>query len=450
MLRVVDMGQMQLAELAAQLGDQSAFVRAALIRAGDGWALRTCEAIVGAEPPGWQLACWEYPSHAFIADVVPASSLLGAFRTDQSGEFAIGPFRASVAPTYDTVHWRHLPSRAVYDPVPLPWPTVDYEFSGLQTQAAGSPSGFLIGEGCPSFTDADTALRAFFHGDYSTIGAGRTTSRMALVRHVDQEAWIERVAIGVTHLDVVLRGNSVAGVEVEINSGSLRSRKTSGPRGRVRLRLPDGLPEDAWLFVTRGSRWLDYRPLGQQLPGAKGRVDRGVELVIPDDPDSRVAALIADGEGPRVEFKRELPRRDDESRRKSLKTVAAFANAAGGAIVFGIDPDEVTVMGVATDNEQTERDRLGELIHRILRPTPDFEVRWASASGVRVLMLEVAPGLAQPYGIQLRSDDHVEYYVRRGASTFPATQQEVREAAVRTAPNETPPSLAHYLGRGWS
>ncbi len=449
MLRIVDMGQMQLADLAAQLGDQSAFVRAALIRESDGWMLWTCEAVVGAEPPGWHLARWEYPAHAFIADVVPASSLLDAFGTDQSREFTISLFRVRVAPTFDSVNWRHLPSRAVYDPVPLPWPTIDYEISGRQTQAAGGPSGFLIGEGCPSFTAAETALRAFFYGDYSTIGAGRTTSRVALVRHIDSEAWIERVAIGVTHLDVILRGNSVAGAEVELNSGSLRSRKTSGPRGRARLLLPDGLPDDAWLFVTRGSRWLDYRPLGQQLPGAKERVHRGVELEIPDDPDSRVAALIADGEGPSVEFKRELARRDDESRRKFLKTVAAFANAAGGAIVFGIDPDEVTVIGVATDNEQKERDQLGELIHRVLRPTPDFEVRWANASGVRVLILEVAPGSAQPYGIQLRSDGHVEYYVRRGASTFPATQQEVREAAVRTAPNATPPGLATYLGRSW-
>jgi hypothetical protein len=55
----MDMGQMQLADLAAQLAEQQAFVHAALHRDGDGWALRTCEAIVGAEPPGWHPACWE-------------------------------------------------------------------------------------------------------------------------------------------------------------------------------------------------------------------------------------------------------------------------------------------------------------------------------------------------------------------------------------------------------
>ena len=441
----MDMGQMQLAHLAAQLAEQHAFVHAALHRDGEGWALRTCEAVVGAEPPGWHAACWEYPSHAFVADVAPASSILGALEPGRVGELAIGPYRASVAPTYDTVQWRHLPSRTAYDPGPLPWPTIDYEVNGPQAPSTSGASGFLVGEGCPSFTDADTALRAFFYGDYSTIGAGRTNSRIALIRHVDQEAWIERVVIGLTDLRVVLRGTSVAGAEVELNSGSHRSRKTSGPRGRVRLRLPDGLPEDAWLFVTRGSRWLDYRRLGQQLPGAKGQEEPGVEPAIPDDPDSRAAALIAQGEGPRVEFKSQLPSSDNESRRRVLKTVAAFANGAGGVIVFGIDPDEVTMVGVTTDDEQAERDRLGGIIHRILRPTPEFEARWATASGVRVLMLGVTPGRAQPYGIQLHGDGQIEYYFRRGASTFPATQQDVREAALRTAPTATQSSPATRL-----
>lgn len=186
--------------------------------------------------------------------------------------------------------------------------------------------------------------------------------------------------------------------------------------------------------MTRGSRWLDYRALGQQLPRARSRAASGVDFAIPDDPDSRAGGLIAQGEGPRVEFKRELPRPNEESRRKTLKTVAALANGAGGTILFGVDPDEVTVVGITADHEQAVRDQIGGLIHRIVRPTPNFEVRWASADEKRVLLLDVAQGPAQPYGIQLHSDAHLEYYIRRGASTFPATQAEVREAALRTAP----------------
>jgi hypothetical protein len=57
----------------------------------------------------------------------------------------------------------------------------------------------------------------------------------------------------------------------------------------------------------------------------------------------------------------------------------------------------------------------------------------------------VTPGPAQPYGIQLHGDGHIEYYFRRGASTFPATQQDVREAALRTAPAATRPSPATHV-----
>lgn len=203
---IVDLGQIQLGELASQIGEQQAFVRAALVRDGDGWKLWTCEAVVEVEPPGWRPASWTYPSHAFVAVVAPASSLLQSLKTDREGEVVVGSFRATVSPIYDMVQWRHLPSRAVYDPSPLPWPSVDYELNGPQPAATSGPSGFMIGEGSPSFTDSDAALRAFFYGDYSTIGAGRTTGRILLIRRIEQAAWIKHVTIGPTHLDVGLRG----------------------------------------------------------------------------------------------------------------------------------------------------------------------------------------------------------------------------------------------------
>ncbi len=49
----------------------------------------------------------------------------------------------------------------------------------------------------------------------------------------------------------------------------------------------------------------------------------------------------------------------------------------------------------------------------------------------RLLILHVLPGSLRPYGVQLAHDGNVAYYVHRGASTFPATQQETHEAASR-------------------
>lgn len=430
----VDFGQTHLTDLVRKLDEEHAYVRAALVRETDSWVLRTCVAVVGAAPPRWRSASWTYPSCAFVAETVPTAALMDGLGPDGSGELAIGPQSVKVKPVHDLASWRHLPSRAPRDPDPLPWPTMDYEINDRENRPTAPPSGFLVGEGCPSFTDFDSAWRAFLHGDYATIGPGQMVSWIALIRHPDQRAWIERVTIGPTHLDVVLRGKWLAGVSVELNSGSFRARKESGPRGRVRLQLPHGLPSDSWLFITRENEWLDYRALGPTLPGARSLAERGVEVAIPEDPDSRVESLIAQGEGPRIEFKRELPGDTVEAKRRVFKTVAAFANGSGGSIVFGVDADEVSVVGLAMSDELLERDRFGALIHRIVRPGPTFELTWATASSRRVLVLDIEPGTTQPYGIQLHPDGHTEYYIRRGASTFPASQQDVREAVLRGVP----------------
>jgi predicted HTH transcriptional regulator len=63
-----------------------------------------------------------------------------------------------------------------------------------------------------------------------------------------------------------------------------------------------------------------------------------------------------------------------------MKTVAAFANGEGGTIVFGIDPDELTLLGLSEAIEREARDQLGNIIHGMVTPTPDFEVRSACRS----------------------------------------------------------------------
>jgi hypothetical protein len=50
------------------------------------------------------------------------------------------------------------------------------------------------------------------------------------------------------------------------------------------------------------------------------------------------------GRGPQVEYKQRLPE-TSEQKRKVLKTVAAFVTGDEGILVFGMDPDELTVAG---------------------------------------------------------------------------------------------------------
>jgi len=59
-----------------------------------------------------------------------------------------------------------------------------------------------------------------------------------------------------------------------------------------------------------------------------------------------VEAMIDQGEGPQVEFKREFTTEID-------RTLAAFANTQGGTVLIGVD-DEANVLGVAEDFRRLE------------------------------------------------------------------------------------------------
>ncbi len=126
-----------------------------------------------------------------------------------------------------------------------------------------------------------------------------------------------------------------------------------------------------------------------------------------------------------------------------FKTVAAFATGDGGTIVFGIDPDELTVTGLDGEDPKKLRDRLYDLVHRTVVPSPDVTVEDHQVGGRTILVLYVAPGPVPPYGIAAAkgSRDKPEFYVRRDSSTYPAQPGELPEAA------PTRPALTGNAGR---
>jgi hypothetical protein len=104
-----------------------------------------------------------------------------------------------------------------------------------------------------------------------------------------------------------------------------------------------------------------------------------------------------------------------------FKTVAAFATGDGGIMVFGSDPDELTVTGLDGEDPKKLRDRLYDLVHRTVVPSPDVTVEDHQVDGKTILVLHVAPGSAPPYGIAADkgSRDKPEFYVRRGLKYLP-------------------------------
>lgn len=431
----MDSGSTTLTDLRRLAADKSAYVRLAAVRSEDaGWTLRSAHAVVAQKPPEWVAATWVYADAAFAAAELPADSLLGAL--EGATTLQVGSIDVAIPAVHENVNWQRQPSALRYDPAPLPWPTNDYDISRRDPQTSThGPQGMMIGDHAPSFPDFQTAFGAFMYGRDSNMGAPGGITDSVRLRLVRTDAWLAHVHVGRSDVSVRIQGTNFAGARLELNGSGLRIARTVGKLGRVQMRLPRGLPDDAWLYLSRNGHWLDYRVTGASLYGIYHPPGAAVDGVSWDPPDmsSRVEALATAGEGPRLEYKSELPppKASPDSKRKVFKTIAAFANADGGTLMFGISPDETTVIGVGTADDKT-RDHIGDLVRQLVVPTPHFEVHIAQISGRTVVVLDVAPGTDKPYGIQFGGKP-VEFYVRRGASTFPATQAEVRAAALSTA-----------------
>jgi Putative DNA-binding domain len=434
----VEMGSGTLAGLLASLSaiDGEVFIRAA-VRTGS-HAVWHVDAVVAppAKPPGWQPQLWEYDEATFIAGQASSTALAAALDPGDAQVLFLGGYDLTFPVLHEQLPWQHKPSRARYDSVVLPWPTRINE-PWIQNRPGGEqlPQGYVIGDDCPSFPSYEAAFRAFFYGDFAGAPGGQLPSSFGVVRVVDSRAWLDKVRITPATLQVHVAGSDVAGARVELNSPTYRTHARVTESGQVSLPLPDGLPPGVWLYLSRKREWLDYRAIGEFRAPAE-LAHAGVEVEIAEDPGSEIQALLAQGEGLQVEFKRQLPENADESKRTVFKTVAAFANGHGGSIVFGVEKDEATVCGLEGIDLIAARDRLTQLARSIVTPAPDVEVQPYQHDGKTLLVLTVGRGSDPPYGITLpgKKDKPVEFYIRRDATTFPARPDEIRNAVLAASP----------------
>jgi Putative DNA-binding domain len=298
----------------------------------------------------------------------------------------------------------------------------------------------------PSFPEPNSAWRAFAEGDYSLSGASQPPIELARIRVAETAAWIGSVHVTATQLSAEVQGSDVEGTELELFGVADRSqRRLDGP-GTVIFPLSDGLPPSAWLWLKRGMQWLDYRPIDARSgwTGEHGRAP--IEIEQPVDPQANIEALIASGEGPRLEFKERLPTGPRD--RKLLKGVPAFANGAGGTIIFGINSDETTVTGLSGGDATTLRDQLVNLVRAAVIPMPQVTVTPYTIDGKLILALDVEPGQSPPYGLVTSPDarDKPEFYVRRGASTYPAQPSDLRQATLASQQTSQPLDLVSRFG----
>ena len=100
------------------------------------------------------------------------------------------------------------------------------------------------------------------------------------------------------------------------------------------------------------------------------------------------------GEGPTIEFKRNISFESANSTQQILQTVAAFANTGDGMIYIGID-DEGKIGGIeAEDPKQKDRisGRIYQVIRQHIRPAPSIRVEFVEVRSHTICTIFVPRG----------------------------------------------------------
>ena len=118
----------------------------------------------------------------------------------------------------------------------------------------------------------------------------------------------------------------------------------------------------------------------------------------------------------------------EEKKPKSwCKSVSAFANTFGGALIFGIS-NEGMVVGL--ENPEGDAEKISEVIKTRLDPIPEFKLRFYQTEDGKVLIiLDVYKGNETPY--YYSGDGVLEAYVRVGNESVKATATELKRLVLR-------------------
>ena len=118
----------------------------------------------------------------------------------------------------------------------------------------------------------------------------------------------------------------------------------------------------------------------------------------------------------------------EEKKPKSwCKSVSAFANTFGGALIFGIS-NEGMVVGL--ENPEGDAEKISEVIKTRLDPMPEIKLRFYQTEDGKVLIiLDVYKGDETPY--YYSGDGVLEAYVRVGNESVKATATELKRLVLR-------------------
>ncbi len=414
----MDTGYSKLTELAEKLDAvQQASFRMVLQNKEGQWLLHTL--IVEISPEGLRTNsptyCYDYGLVAFIAGILPGTDI-ASWLLHKSGKIDGYDFQYTLQQdvTQLNINWTQHPSYASTRLPKIAFPFTLYELP-QPSNAWGFPPGILVNDHCPFFPSVQHAIAQLMYEvtDPNQLGA---TQQAFLVRFIHNEARIQHIEISPLLLSIDIDGTNLAGIRCQISGPpELKCEREVSQPQRIDCLLPQGMPPEVWIVLSRGSKWLDYSYISQRWSPFRGR--QGNVTFSPPDLRTQIQELIAQGEGLTIEFKRHIS--DDGS--TAIKTVAAFANGEGGVILLGVDNKSSEIVGI-TESVSRTKDSVTDLIRRRVIPEPQIRFEHGDIGGKTVVAVYVEKGGSPPYGV---NPEKLEFYVRRGASTFPAKHEEI-------------------------
>ncbi|MFJ7631648.1 helix-turn-helix domain-containing protein [Streptomyces sp. NPDC097595] len=202
---------------------------------------------------------------------------------------------------------------------------------------------------------------------------------------------------------------------MELSWAAGNERQSVDGAGVYRFELPHGLAHDSLLMLRCDDRWLDWR----HCPAPAYGHTRDASVVW-EEPGPELELLLANGEGKYLECKQEVP--EGDSRKKMLKTIAAFASQDGGTVLIGVR-DDLQIVGLPEGaNVDKQVLQVVGMIRDNQEPVPSYEPRVIEHDGKTVIAIEVSGG-GRMYAY--RDGKRAEFYVRVGPNTVPARHHEI-------------------------
>ena len=394
-----------------------------LAKNADGWLLESMLADVDPferKAPSWEH--YDYGEAAFVSAIVTGEQF-GAWLSELKGEARGYEFQIpSLQPRVNSERYTSRSNIRQLYLLPYPFTLFPVEFENRSGGERRSDFTPLVKDGLPSFPNFGTAQYRLLY-DLDRPRGTEIPRGQIMIRVSHPEAWIEDVAVEREAVTVSISGTAVEGVRLTVGgpSGVLVNEVLHRPGAhKYEIRSPDSA--NLWLVLSRGDRWLDSREVGGQLS-----LTWDVTGIQPGSLATHIQELLLRGENEHLEYKSVVP----DKEKKFLKTVAAFANGAGGIILLGV-ADDAKVEGIKGDVARY-MDGVANSIHNGLTPQPAFHLERCEVDHKQIVGVFVAEGKDTPYGLSTKPPS---IYVRRAGTTFDATQAEIKALALKNQPQQ--------------